>query len=72
MNVEGLYPQDKRGKTTAKGGATEWIYWKSGTAQLLPRLIARRTRGPVPRRLPALPGVRVPPPGRHVRRLALG
>ncbi|MGW8358319.1 hypothetical protein [Streptomyces wedmorensis] len=32
---------------TAKGGATEWIHWQSGTAQLLPRLIARRTRGPL-------------------------
>ncbi len=46
LNVEDLYPQDKRGKITAKGGAIEWIHWQSGTAQLLPRLIARRTRGP--------------------------
>ncbi|MFE2031024.1 hypothetical protein ACFW9V_39040, partial [Streptomyces hygroscopicus] len=30
-----------------QGGATEWIHWQSGTAQLLPRLIARRTRGPL-------------------------
>ncbi|WP_432001296.1 hypothetical protein [Streptomyces sioyaensis] len=45
LNVEDLYPQDKRGRITAKGGATEWIHWQSGTAQLLPRLIARRTRG---------------------------
>ena len=47
LNVEDLYPQDKRGKITAKGGATEWIHWQSGTAQLLPRLIGRRTRGPL-------------------------
>lgn len=47
LNVEDLYPQDKRGKITAKGGATEWIHWQSGTVQLLPRLIARRTRGPL-------------------------
>ncbi|WP_336207004.1 hypothetical protein [Nonomuraea sp. LPB2021202275-12-8] len=45
--MEDLYPQDKRGRITAKGGATEWIHWQSGTAQLLPRLIARRTRGPL-------------------------
>ncbi|MET7778713.1 site-specific integrase [Streptomyces mirabilis] len=32
---------------TAKGGATEWIHWQSGTTQLLPRLIGRRTRGPL-------------------------
>jgi integrase/recombinase XerD len=47
LNVEDLYPQDKRGRVTAKGGAIEWIHWQSGTAQLLPRLIARRTRGPL-------------------------
>ncbi|MET9694380.1 site-specific recombinase [Streptomyces sp. NPDC006514] len=47
LNVEDLYPQDKRGRITAKGGATEWIHWQSGTAQLLRRLIARRTRGPL-------------------------
>ncbi|WP_241777478.1 site-specific recombinase [Streptomyces sp. CT34] len=43
LNAEDLYPQDKRGRITAKGGATEGIHWQSGTAQLLPRLIARRT-----------------------------
>ncbi|MEU4658996.1 hypothetical protein AB0G32_34540 [Streptomyces sp. NPDC023723] len=44
---EDLYPQDKQGKITAKGGVIEWIHLQSGTAQLLPRLIARRTRGPL-------------------------
>ncbi|MEK8174326.1 site-specific integrase [Streptomyces sp. M19] len=47
LNVEDLYLPDKRGRITAKGGATEWIHWQSGTAQLLPRLIGRRTRGPL-------------------------
>ncbi|MEV4868001.1 hypothetical protein [Streptomyces syringium] len=47
LNVEDLLPGDERGKITAKGGATEWIHWQSGTAQLLPRLIAGRTRGPL-------------------------
>ncbi|GGV57086.1 site-specific integrase [Streptomyces spectabilis] len=47
LNVQDLYPQDKRGKITAKGGATEWIHWQSGTAQLLPHLIPRRTHGPL-------------------------
>ncbi|MCW2904534.1 MAG: hypothetical protein JWO67_6799 [Streptosporangiaceae bacterium] len=37
----------KRGKVKAKGGAIEWIHWQSGTAQLLPRLIASRTEGPL-------------------------
>lgn len=41
LNLEDLYPQDKRGRITAKGGATEWIDWRSGTAQPLPRLIAQ-------------------------------
>lgn len=35
-----------------KGGATEWVYWGSGTAHLLPRLLrlpdgTARTRGPL-------------------------
>ncbi|MFI5824970.1 site-specific integrase [Streptomyces rishiriensis] len=47
LNVDDLYPQDKHGKITAKGGATERIHWQSGTAQLLPRLIVRRIRGPL-------------------------
>lgn len=46
LNVEDLYPQDERGRIIAQGGASEWIHWQSGTAQLPPRLIARRTRGP--------------------------
>lgn len=37
LNVEDLYPQDKRGRITAKGGATEWIHRQSGTAQPLAR-----------------------------------
>ncbi|MFD3734590.1 site-specific recombinase [Streptomyces sp. NPDC058632] len=47
LNGEDLCPADKRGKIIAKGGATEWIHWQSGTAQLLPRLIAGRKRGPL-------------------------
>ncbi|MGW1592844.1 site-specific integrase [Streptomyces sp. NPDC002343] len=35
-----------RSSTTPRS-AIEWIHWQSGTAQLLPRLIARRTRGPL-------------------------
>ncbi|MCZ9346984.1 site-specific integrase [Streptomyces sp. TRM76130] len=47
LDVEDLHPGDKRGRTLAKGGATEWIHWQSGAAQLLPRLIAGRSRGPL-------------------------
>jgi len=31
----------------SKGGATEWVFWQPGCAQLLPRLLAGRTAGPV-------------------------
>ncbi|MFB7555237.1 MULTISPECIES: tyrosine-type recombinase/integrase [Streptomyces] len=47
LNIEDLHPGDKRGRTLAKGGATEWVHWQSGTAQLLPRLTAGRSRGPL-------------------------
>ncbi|MGP3974422.1 tyrosine-type recombinase/integrase [Streptomyces sp. 8N114] len=47
LNIEELFPANKRGRVVSKGGAVEWIHWQSGTAQLLPRLIAGRTRGPL-------------------------
>ncbi|HEY6798236.1 MAG TPA: site-specific integrase [Kineosporiaceae bacterium] len=47
MNVEDLDLANKRGRIIAKGGAVEWVHWQSGSAQLLPRLLGRRTRGPV-------------------------
>ncbi|GAA0699951.1 site-specific integrase [Kitasatospora atroaurantiaca] len=47
LNVEDLFTADKRGKIKAKGGAIEWIHWQSGAAQLLPRLIAGRAKGPL-------------------------
>jgi len=31
----------------SKGGDTDWVYYQTGTALLLPRLLAGRTRGPV-------------------------
>ncbi|MEU7900613.1 hypothetical protein AB0B45_48270 [Nonomuraea sp. NPDC049152] len=33
--------------STGKGGAIEWIHWQTGTALLLPRLLAGRAQGPV-------------------------
>jgi integrase len=47
LNIEDLLPADKRGRVTAKGGATEWVHWQSGTAHLLPRLAKGRTCGPL-------------------------
>ncbi|MER6141793.1 substrate-binding domain-containing protein [Streptomyces sparsogenes] len=47
LNIEELFPADKRGRVVSKGGAVGWIHWQSGTAQLLPRPIAGRTHGPL-------------------------
>lgn len=47
LDIEDLDQTNKRGKVTAKGGSIIWIHWQSGTARLLPRLIAGRTRGPL-------------------------
>ncbi|WP_066938577.1 DUF6596 domain-containing protein [Microtetraspora fusca] len=42
LNVEDLDLDDRRAR--AGGG---WVSWRSGTARLLPRLLAGRTRGPL-------------------------
>ena len=47
LNIEDLLPADKRGRVTAKGGATEWVHWQSGTAHVLPRLCQGRAHGPL-------------------------
>ncbi|WP_205302757.1 hypothetical protein [Nonomuraea montanisoli] len=55
LDVEDLLLADKRGGVTSKGGTIEWVHWQSGTAQLLPRLLKGRTRGPVLRTAGHLP-----------------
>ena len=40
MDIEDLDLPGIRGKITAKGGTIRWMQWQSGTARLLPRLIA--------------------------------
>jgi integrase len=47
LDIADLDLDGRRAKITSKGGATEWVYWSSGTAHLLPRLIRGRGRGPV-------------------------
>ncbi|WP_327591096.1 site-specific integrase [Nonomuraea sp. NBC_00507] len=47
LDVGDLLLEAKRGRVRRKGGTTDWILWQSGTARLLPRLLAGRTRGPV-------------------------
>jgi integrase len=47
LNVDDLDPPNKRARVRSKGGATEWVFWQTGAALLLPRLLAGRTSGPV-------------------------
>jgi hypothetical protein len=42
LNVEDLDLEDRR----ARAGRT-WVTWRSGTARLLPELVAGRRRGPL-------------------------
>jgi integrase len=61
INVEDLELDNKRVRVRSKGGDTDWLHFQTGSARLLPRLIAGRTRGPlflaerapVPARVPA-------------------
>jgi hypothetical protein len=52
LNVEDLDLENRRAPVHSKGGATQWVYWDSGTAHLLPRLLrlpdgTSRTHGPL-------------------------
>jgi len=47
LDVADLDLPNKRARVTSKGGATEWVFWQTGAALLLPRLLAGHTTGPV-------------------------
>ncbi|GAB1639626.1 tyrosine-type recombinase/integrase [Krasilnikovia sp. MM14-A1259] len=47
LDIGDLELPNKRARVTSKGGATEWVFWQTGTALLLPRLLAGRGRGPL-------------------------
>jgi integrase len=52
LNVEGLDLENRRARIRSKGGDQEWVYWGSGAAHLLPRLLrladgTGRTSGPL-------------------------
>jgi len=52
LNVEQLDLENRRAPIRSKGGETEWVYWGTGTAHLLPRLLrlpdgSSRTSGPL-------------------------
>lgn len=47
LDVGDLDLANKRARVRSKGGATEWVFWQGGAAQLLPRLLSGRSAGPV-------------------------
>ena len=47
LDMEDLDLANRRARVHSKGGAIEWVFWQTGSAQLLPRLLAGRTSGPV-------------------------
>ncbi|MCA1677643.1 MAG: site-specific integrase [Actinobacteria bacterium] len=47
LNVEDLNIPAKRARARSKGGDVDWLFFGSGSARLLPRLIAGRRAGPV-------------------------
>lgn len=47
LNVEDVDLENKRARVRSKGGDTDWLHLQSGSARLLPRLIAGRARGPL-------------------------
>lgn len=46
LDVADLDLDARRAAIVSKGGATEYVYWASGTAHLLPRLLRGRAAGP--------------------------
>jgi integrase len=47
LDVEDLDLPNKRARVHSKGGDIDWVFFQSGSARLLPRLLAGRARGPV-------------------------
>jgi integrase/recombinase XerC/integrase/recombinase XerD len=47
LDIQHLDLRNRKAKVRRKGSASDVIYWQTGTARLLPRLIGKRTRGPL-------------------------
>jgi integrase len=62
INVEDLELDNKRVRVRSKGGDLDWLHFQTGSARLLPRLIAGRARGPL------FLADRAPVPARRTRR----
>jgi len=67
LDIGDLDRPGKRARVISKGGDTDWVYYQTGTALLLPRLLAGRTRGPVflAERAPTPGGAHPGPVPRH-------
>jgi integrase len=46
-DVDDLDMENRRLRVTSKGGDVEWVYFQSGAARLLPRLLRGRSSGPL-------------------------
>jgi integrase/recombinase XerC/integrase/recombinase XerD len=73
LDLRDLDLSNRRARIRSKGGAVEWVFWQTGSAQLLPRLLtgARgcRTGGPPNCSRGALGGrCTAAPSGHHPRR----
>jgi integrase len=47
LDIEHLDVPKKRARVRSEGAATEWVFWQTATALLLPRLLAGPSSGPV-------------------------
>jgi integrase len=47
LDVDDVDLDNRRARVRSKGGDTDWLHLQTGSARLLPRLIAVRARGPV-------------------------
>lgn len=47
IDVDQLDLDNRRARVRSKGGAIDWLYFQTGAARLLPRLIAGRSTGPL-------------------------
>jgi integrase len=46
-DITDLDMENRRLRVTSKGGDTEWVYFQSGAARILPRLLRGRASGPL-------------------------
>jgi integrase len=68
LNVEDLDLDNRRAPLRSKGGDVEWVYWDTGTARLLPRLLRLpdgHPDGPIRVRGPLFLAQRRPVPARR-------